>query len=369
MEQRRGGRVAGRFIPVAFNRPPLTDLIDRTRSELEASLGSAAPRLRYTVEGVLAKVMAGIAHGLYGYIAWAFEQIFPDTADGLYMRKWASFYGITPIEAIGAHSDTVTITGVNGSVCPAGTLWQRVDGVIYTQDAEATIASGVATIAVTATTTGLNTNAIAGTPLAIVSPVTGINSTATFTAAAVGGADPESDESVLTRLVQRLQFPPMGGGPGNYVSWTLEVAGVTRAWEIPLTNGPGTVGVMFMRDVNDPLLPDPTPTPDEITEVQEHIDSLAPLDADVYVFAPSGVTVITQTTPVPNTTAVKEAIAASVMDYIHRNGGPGKTITVSQISDAISNADGVISHTMVFPDEDITTLPTQVHLYVPPYWV
>lgn len=336
---------------MAFNRPSLTTLIARVKSDLAAIPGTS-PRLRYTVEGVLAAAMAGLAHGLYGYIDKAVDQMFPDTADSEYMRRWAALYNVLPIAATAAKSPTVTITGTNGSVCPAGTLWKRADGVAYSQDASVTIASGVATISVTSTTTGLATNADALTSLTIASPVTGIAAAATMTAAATGGTDDESDDALLARLRQRLASPPLGGGAGNYITWALEVPGVTRAWEYPLLHGSGTVGVTFVRD-NDGVGAAIIPSTGEVADVAAHIAAVAPIDATVDVFMPTAYAVNFQISPNPSTTDTQNAITAELSDYLLRAGSPGATLPLSQISEAISQAAGVVSHHLILPSSDV----------------
>ena len=78
--------------------------------------------------------------------------------------------------------------------------------------------------------------------LTLDSPIVGVNASANVTAGALtGGADAEDDDSLRARLLARIKEPPQGGSKADYVTWALEVPGVTRAWCYPEEMGDGTV--------------------------------------------------------------------------------------------------------------------------------
>lgn len=333
-----------------FVRPTLKTLISRARSDIETRLTGAVATLRNTVEYVLALVVAGAAHGLHGHIVWLSKQLFPDTAEAELMERWAAIWGLERTAAVKAVL-TADITGSNGSTCPDATEWTTADGVLYTQDGAATIAAGTATITVEANVGGADGNQDNGTTLSLVSPVAGIDSDGSVTGTTTTGTDAETDAALSARLLERLQSPPKGGGPGDYVAWAKEVAGVTRAWEIPNGDGPGTVVVYFVRD-NDAgsIIPDAG----EIAAVQTYLDSVAPVTADVNVYAPTAVPLaVTLTALTPNTAAVQTAIEDEFADYILRESeADGVTLYVSQINEAISLAEGETDHVMSVPATD-----------------
>jgi uncharacterized phage protein gp47/JayE len=68
------------------------------------------------------------------------------------------------------------------------------------------------------------------------------------TAIETEGADIESQDDFLSRVIQAYQTTPAGGSQPDYVDWALAVAGVTRAWCVPRGYGAGTVVVLFMMD-------------------------------------------------------------------------------------------------------------------------
>jgi len=57
-------------------------------------------------------------------------QLFPQTATGSYLERWASFFGITRISAVKATGYAV-FTGTATTSIPSGTLIQKADGTLY----------------------------------------------------------------------------------------------------------------------------------------------------------------------------------------------------------------------------------------------
>jgi uncharacterized phage protein gp47/JayE len=335
---------------MAFVRPTLTRSIARAKSDIETRLPGADAKLRRTVEFVLARVVGGATHGLHGHLVWVSRQLMVDTAVDELMVRWADIWGLERTAAVKA-TGTVAITGVDTTVCPAGTLWQTADEVVYEQDASVTIGAGAfptttAEIDVTAVVGGDDGNQVAGVTLTLVSPIAGIDSDGTVDADGLtGGTDQETLAALLARLLLRLQNPPKGGGPGDYVNWALEVSGCTRAWELANANGLGTVAIYFVQD-NDTV--SIIPTVGEITTMQTHIDSKAPITADPTVAPPTEDTFTMSITLVPNTPAVRTAVDAELDDLILQTGNPatGADLLLSKLDEAISLATGETDHTI-----------------------
>ena len=232
---------------------------------------------------------------------------------------------------------------------PSGTLLQALDGVQYQTTADATVTVPTATASVAALVAAAAGNRTTGQTLTLVSPVTGVQSSATA-GALVGGADLESDDDLRARLIDRIQQPPQGGDAHDYVAWALEVPGVTRAWCFPLELGEGTVTVRFVRDDDASLIPDAG----EVATVQDYIDALRPVTAAVTVVAPTAVPLAFSIAVAPNTAAVKAAVQAELSDLIARESKPGGTIYLSHIRAAISAAVGEDNYTMSAPSADVT---------------
>lgn len=339
-----------------FERPSLQALIERAAADIEARLPGTDARLRRSNLGVLARVHAGAVHGLYGYLQWLEQQLMVDTCEGAYLERYAGVWGVLRLPAAYAEGN-LTLAGTDGVLVAAGTQWQRADGALFTSTADATIAAGAATVAVMADAAGAAGTTNAGSTLTLVSPIAGLIGTATVAAGGlVGAADAEDDAALRGRLLRRIQRPPHGGSADDYVSWALEVPGVTRAWCYPLEGGPGTVTVRFVRDDDVSIIPDAG----EVAAMQEHIDALRPVTANVTVAAPTAVALNFTIALVPNTLAVQAAVQAELADLIRREAQPGGTLLISHIREAISVAAGETNHVLTTPSADVTRSTGQI---------
>lgn len=333
-----------------FARPTLTGLIERAAADIEAGLPGTDARLRRSNLAVLARMHAGAVHGLYGYLDWLAQQLMVDTAETVFLDRYAGIWGVLRRPAAFAEGP-VTVTGTSGVVVPAGTQLQRSDGAAYTSTADATLAGGTAAVPVAAADAGAAGNASAGTQMALVQPVAGVASTALVAAGGlVQGADRESDEALRLRVLARIQQPPMGGAAHDYVAWALEVPGVTRAWCYPLENGVGTVVVRFVRDDDASMIPDGP----EVAAVQAYISERRPVTAQATVLAPTAVPLDMTIALTPGTAAVKAAVAAELADVLRREAYPGGTILLSHLREAISVAAGETNNVLTTPTADVT---------------
>lgn len=336
-----------------FARPSLKEIRDRMLADVKARFGIASTVLRRAVVRDLTDAMAGGMHANHGHIDYMSRQLFVHLMEGEFLDDHASLYGITRKAAAFA-TGNVVFTGTDTSVIPLGTTLRRADGVEFRTDAEVTIASGTATAAVTAVEAGADGNTDAGVALSIVTPISGVNSTATVDAAGLaGGVDTETDQALRTRILTRKRQPAHGGAEFDYENWALEVAGVTRVFVYPNHMGLGTVGVTFVLD-DDPssIIPDQA----KVDEVQAYLDdpTRKPVTAQLEVFAPIAVPLDLDITLVPNTTAVQAAVTAELKDFLRREGDPGATLFLSRIDEAISVAQGEENHEITNITQNIT---------------
>jgi uncharacterized phage protein gp47/JayE len=332
-----------------FNRPSLQTLIDRVAADIESRLAGASARLRRSVLAVLGRAMAGVAHGLHGHLDWLAKQLLVSTCGEAFLYVHAAVWKVPRKQATQA-AGSVDFTGTTGTVIPAGTELQRVDGEEYTTDAEATLVAGAATVTVTAVTAGLDGNAAAATTLNLVNPIAGLNGEGSVDGDGLtGGADIEGVQPWRARIVARIQAPPHGGRKEDYEGWALEVAEVTRVWVEPLWAGDGTVGVYFVCDDLDPIIPIAA----KVTEVQDYLDPLRPVTADVTAIAPTGVALDLTLHVAPDTAAVRATVEAEIEDLLRREAEPAGTILLSHINEAISLAAGETDHELTAPIADV----------------
>ena len=328
-----------------FNRPSLTQLIERARADLDAWLPGADSRLRAAVLDVLVRMHSGGMHGLYGYLDYLSQQIIPDTAYAENMARWASIWGIQRKSA-NAATGNATGTGTNGTLIPAATVLVRADGARFLTNSAAVVALGIVTVAVTAEDAGAAGNCPTGQALTLASPVAGIASQMVVAVPGLsGGTAEEADAELLARLLLRIRNPPHGGNSTDYKQWALEVTEVTRAWVYPNWMGPGTVGVAFVMDGRV----DPIPLAGDVELVQDAIDLVRPVTAAVTVFAPIAVPLTISIAAQPPTAEVEAAIAEEIRDLLFREAEPGGLLLVSHIREAISIAPGEYDHVLISP--------------------
>lgn len=333
---------------MSFSRPSLSDIVQRVNNDVLSRLASDDV-LRRSDGAVYGRVLAGVAHGLYGFVDWLSNQLIYDTAEVEFLERWCSIWGVTRKPAASA-TGSVTFAVLAGSVIPSGTLLQALDGIQYQTTAPAMVSAPTATAPVIAVIAAAASNRAAGQNLTLVSPVTGVQSTATAGELS-GGADIETDDALRARLLTRIQQPPHGGASYDYTNWALEVPGVTRAWCYPNELGVGTVSVRFVRDADASLIPDAG----EVATVQAYIDARRPVTAQVTVVAPVAVPVNFQIQGLlPSTAAVQAAVLAELTDLILREATPGGTINLSHIRASISAATGEVDNVLIAPAANVT---------------
>ncbi|TAH39299.1 MAG: baseplate J/gp47 family protein [Planctomycetota bacterium] len=343
-----------------FARPSLQDLRQRVEADLVGAVLGVGALLRRSLLQILAWAVAAAAHLLHGHLEWNSRQLFPDTADAAELDRWASLYGVLRKAAAFAQG-SATFTGSNGVLIPAGTRMRRADAAEYATDADAVVAGGTATAAVTAVLAGTAGNAPAATALTLTSPIAGLSSSAVVAAGGlIDGADVEDDTALRARVIARIQQPPQGGAADDYETWALEVSGVTRAWVYSEYLGPGTVGVTFVMDEQTPSI---IPSAGKVDEVQDYIDARRPVTAAVTVFAPVADALNFTIDLTPDTAAVRSAVEAALQDLLRREASPGGTLLISRIREAISTAAGESDHVLTTPTANVVSTAGQIKVF------
>lgn len=342
---------------MAFTIPTLTGLVERARQAFRNELPGSDAWVWPNNINVTAKVIAGMVHLLFLWLAYIAKQRWITTADGEFLDRHGVVYGMARLAPTYARGKVV-FTGTPGIVLPAG-IGVSINEHDYVTENPAEISGlGSVTLDVVADQPGAAGNAIAGTSVSLRSAVNGINSGGGLVhTAGIGlGADEEGDESYRARLLWRIRMPPHGGAAHDYVAWAREIGGVTRVFVDPLASGPGTVTVYFLMD---DLYTNGIPQGADVDAVDEHIGVLRPATAQVTVLAPEPVEIdITIDNLVPDTTVVRDAIYLELQDLFQREGKVSTeanpfTMYRSKIWQAIANATGEDHHTLAEPATDV----------------
>lgn len=350
---------------MAFDTPDLRTLTGRAQADIEAELPGSNARLRRSNLNVLTRVMAGMAHGMYGFIREFLSQCLP-WSRGFLLRQWAETWGVLARPAVFAERP-VTFTGTTGSVIEADTALQSADGREYATLAGATLVDGAAVVTVIAVEPGAAGNLDAGAVLALVNPVAGVSANATVGAGGVDGTDAESLESLHARFLQRVRNPPQGGSATDYVTWALEVPGVTQAWPFTDLDGEDTIQLFFVRDDDASPIPDAA----DVAAVQAYIDapSRKPLTASATVYAPAARVIDFTVAVTPNTPTVRAAVEQELRDFVRRGSTIGGTVIASQADEAISLAEGETDHTMSVPAANVVCLANEYPVFGAVTWL
>ena len=340
-----------------FIRPAVVTIIDRIKTDINTRVQGAEARLRRGVLGNLAKTWGGAIHLLYGFICFIAQNVIVDTARAEWLVRHASIWGVAR-KAASFATGSITIMGSEGIVVPSGSILQRPDGQQFSIDAQVSIASGTATAAVTSLVAGIIGNTDTGTLFNFVNPIQDIDVQATVVSPGVtGGEDEETNEQLRVRVLRRIQEPPHGGTEQDYVTWALEVAGVTRAWAFANELGLGTVTLRFVKDDKAGTI---IPDANEVQEVQTYLDTKRPVTAAVTVAAPVSTSLDMTIALSPDTTENRTAVETELKDLMLRDGKPGATIFLSRLREAISLAVGEFSHVLTVPSANVTHTDAQL---------
>lgn len=197
----------------------------------------------------------------------------PGPDSGPYLDLFAGQYGMERTPASTAHV-TLTFTGQDGAVIPAGTVCLTPSGLRFRTDLQVTIADGTATAPATAETAGEGYNVDAGSVTRFLVTIPGVESV-TNAGPGEGGADAEGDASLYERIYTRLSRPVASGNVYYYEQLARQTPGVGQAKTIPLWDGPGTVKVVLASADKQPV--------DEfiVTQAQQILDEGRVIGADV----------------------------------------------------------------------------------------
>ncbi len=336
-----------------FSRPTLLQLLERIRGDINTRIQGADARVRRSFLGVIARIQAGLTHGLYGYLDFIARQGIPDTAVEEYMERWAAVWGIDRKAATKAEGLCV-FTGNNGSFVNIGQRLQRGDEELFEIAQAGIITGGNVTLLVRALQAGSGGNTEADTILTFVNPISGFNAEIASGTLA-GGTDTETDASLRERMLARIQQPPHGGAMFDYINWAREFPGVTRAWATQ-DLGPGTVTVRFMMD---DTYPDGIPQAEDVEDLNAFIQTRRPVTAQVFVVAPAAKPILFEIAlldedgePVSDP-VVQAAVQAELADLFKREGEPNGTIYLSRIREAISISEGEYAHVLITPSANV----------------
>ncbi|MFZ7107917.1 baseplate J/gp47 family protein [Avibacterium avium] len=344
-----------------YQSPTLSQLIQQGEQQF---LSRFPDMKRHSVISVLNRVNAALSAGEHKHLDWLAKQIIPTTADEDYLLEYCVYKGIYR-KAASAATGIIRIEAVNAAEIPEGTTWRdNRTNLTFVATQTYQIEAGTAEIAVQCEEVGAIGNVAANTPVSLTNAVLNVKPTAMITLMS-GGTDIEPLSSLLSRLIQRVQYPPAGGAAHDYVRWALEVSGVTRAWCFPRYYGGGTVGVAIVLDEQADILPTPQDCERVKSYISGHKNSVTglwegmPANVELFVFAPKVKRLDLTIRLIPNTEAVKSAVKLALIS-LFKSLPPGGLLYLSHLRACISNVVTEMDNSVVSVQSDIQLAPDEI---------
>lgn len=310
---------------------------DTIREAILSSMGTNISKIEGSFAADMASAVAVEMAKIYATIDYALQTFLLQTNEGEYLDLRAAEYGIIRKDGTKATA-TLTATGTDGAIIPAGTRIITSDGLIFITDNAAEITSGVAVITATADKSGAAYNVAAGEIVQLFKNIAGVTSI-TNASAAVGGSDDETDDALRQRILLRLQMPATSGNAYHYQLWALEVDGVGAAKVMPLWNGAGTVKVILASPDMGAV------SSDIVSAAAAYIETQRPIGASVTVVSASAKTITVSATVsiASNTTAeqVKAKFSEALKEYFAGVAFDASSVSYNKIAYLLMSVPGV----------------------------
>jgi len=247
------------------------------------------------------KAFVGMLSGVFGDQRKVYNDNFTSSMRPEALLLEAQDYGIERQPATAAASPQVQITGTNGTVVNPGdiTFLYTPTNVLYSNTTGGTISAGILDLEILCQVTGQIGNVQAPDTLQVVSPPSGVNTSASVVQSVADGSDIETIDSLRARIISRKQQPPAGGNETDYPNFAFDADDSVRSAFIKrFGRGLGTVDVYITTGTTDidtavtnGLSIVRIPSPTVLTTVQAYYNSHVPLTDCPKVYAPSEVNV------------------------------------------------------------------------------
>lgn len=255
---------------------------DEMLDDLQEQLGLTTQPGGYldTIIGRAATEIAKVYATLEGLTSMLFVD---ESSEGFLDLHGETYYNM-PRKNGSAAQATMTFSGDPGMVIPAGTAFLTADGLEFNLLDDVTLgSSGKGIGQVQAAGVGIAYNVAADALTRMYVNLSGL--TEWHNATASGGSDRETGDAYFARIDERRKRPPTSGNVHHYRQWALEVPGVGAAKVVPLSNGPGTVGILVVGT-------DMSPAGVAIVgDVATHIDAERPIGPSVIIAAPAPIAI------------------------------------------------------------------------------
>ncbi|MDC5753868.1 baseplate J/gp47 family protein [Vibrio europaeus] len=358
---------------MAYQSQSLRDIIKQLEADMALSLDvDTLPIIG--PERAIAFAVGAAKRDIHDHIDWLAKQIVPSSDSAEQTIIDAAAYEGVPRKLATKSSGKAEIAADTGSELDVGTIFQHSNGLRFIVTSATPETAGKIAFEFEAEALGSAGN-LAGEEhkFSFVSPIPRLASSATITKIG-GGADLEPIGELLSRLYFRKQNPPMGGAVHDYEGWAIEVPEVTRAWAYDAYQGGSTMGLAFVCDNLDDIIPTDTKQQEVTQYIYKHQDPAT----KVWVGRPGGIELILfklrlkavsmEIKLTPDTTATRKAVISNLNGLERAYSNPNATILLSQVRTAIGSATGVTDYTCSLTG-NITSEKNELITFKEPQWV
>ncbi len=345
---------------MAYQRPTLSDLINQSQRDFEATLTGTDARIAKSLINVIARAHAGALHEMYGYLENIRDNALLIDPDDDYVDLLASRWNLQRRTNTFANGYLVVIK-------PASNIDGMPKGIVFTDSNGRNY--------FTTETVQFNTDGRDGWPIsghdeldddtqwtvvgiqALDSGISTLGEWDVLTARTQvpeykgflyaplqGGEIEEFKASLLDRLFARWQRPPMGGTLNDYEQWAIASSpDITRAWAVRSVDANSSLRVTVYIASDNGDVESVTPNQNAINQCRLFLKDKVPVVAN-YQIQP----VVGRQLPIHiynyhgrhslddfKTLAVKASV-----DFLRREAVPGQPLRRSRLGEAISAIPG-----------------------------
>lgn len=228
------------------------------------------------------------------------DDAFPQSARREALSKHLKLYFDRDFNGAQPADGFVLVSGTPGSSVPLLTEFVYApNGNTYQSTSVVVLSGPTALVPIQSVNSGQSQNLLAGAPLTLSSPPSGIDTNATASTNIADGKDAESNDEAAAAILNRVQQPPAGGTANDYATYAKAASpSVTSAAIVRYLFGLGTLGIVITAGTSDidaalnngdPVIREPSDA--LITTVQNYVDAVKVLTDCVHVIGPNPVTI------------------------------------------------------------------------------
>jgi uncharacterized phage protein gp47/JayE len=190
------------------------EVSDRIKTDVQGELAQSNPFLKNSYLSAIITGLAGRVFDFFLQLEVLSKQMFPDTATGTFLERWAAYKGVSRSPATQA-TGNVTATGTPGSTILSGTALTTSDGLQYISSGDTLIAANVV---------GVSTLVRSGTT-AIATTAANHNLASGMSVVIAGAVETDYNGTVIITVTSLTTFTyTVAGSPSSPATGTITVS-------------------------------------------------------------------------------------------------------------------------------------------------